>query len=123
MIVKFKLKGIATQKNEVLGRFRRGGLSSRIKYLDFLKINTAGIRKKLKHIKLKLYVPIKDKIWIKAKFCEKENAKRFQGKPVNTLPLINSEKPKRTEKIKTKLMLLKFLKSKEQLDFDRKCFA
>ena len=39
MIVKFKLKGIATQKNEVLGRFRRGGLSSRIKYLDFLKEN------------------------------------------------------------------------------------
>ena len=39
MIVKFKLKGIATQKNEVLGRFRRGGLSSRIKYLDFRKEN------------------------------------------------------------------------------------
>ena len=39
MIVKFKLKDIATQKNEVLGRFRRGGLSSRIKYLDFLKEN------------------------------------------------------------------------------------
>ena len=39
MIVKFKLKGRATQKNEVLGRFRRGGLSSRIKYLDFLKEN------------------------------------------------------------------------------------
>ena len=39
MIVKFKLKGIATKKNEILGRFRRGGLSSRIKYLDFLKEN------------------------------------------------------------------------------------
>ena len=39
MIVKFKLKGIATKKKEVIGRFRTGGLSSRIKYLDWLKEN------------------------------------------------------------------------------------
>ena len=39
MIVKNKMIGIATKKNEILGKFRQGGLSSRIKYLDFLKEN------------------------------------------------------------------------------------
>ena len=32
MIVKKKLKGIATKRNEVVGIFRRGGFSSRIHY-------------------------------------------------------------------------------------------
>jgi len=36
MIVKFKLNGTATKSNEIFGKFRTGGLSSRIKYLDFL---------------------------------------------------------------------------------------
>ena len=40
MIVKKKMIGVATKKNEIFGKFRRGGLSSRIKYLDFLKENT-----------------------------------------------------------------------------------
>mgnify|MGYP001187199986 CR=1 FL=1 len=39
MIVKYKMNGLATAKNEVLGIFRKGGLSSTIKYLDFLKEN------------------------------------------------------------------------------------
>ena len=39
MIVKNKMYGISTKKNEILGKFRQGGLSSRIKYLDFLKEN------------------------------------------------------------------------------------
>ena len=39
MIVKKKMIGKATKKNEILGNFRQGGLSSRIKYLDFLKEN------------------------------------------------------------------------------------
>ncbi len=39
MIVKFKLRGLATKKSEILGKFRRGGISSRIKYLDFLLEN------------------------------------------------------------------------------------
>ena len=39
MIVKKKMIGIATKKKEILGKFRQGGLSSRIKYLDFLKEN------------------------------------------------------------------------------------
>ena len=39
MIVKKKMLGISTRKEEVLGKFRSGGLSSRIKYLDFLKEN------------------------------------------------------------------------------------
>jgi len=40
MIVKNKFKGTSTQKNEILGKFREGGLSSRIKYLDFLNENS-----------------------------------------------------------------------------------
>ena len=36
MIVKHKMKGIATKKNEIFGIFRQGGLSSKIKYIDFL---------------------------------------------------------------------------------------
>ena len=39
MIVKKKLIGIGTKRNEIFGKFRQGGLSSRIKYLDFLKEN------------------------------------------------------------------------------------
>jgi|TARA_B100000902_G_C27210837_1_gene864261 glycosyltransferase involved in cell wall biosynthesis len=37
MIKKFKLKGTSTKKNEIFGKFRRGGLSSKIKFLDYLK--------------------------------------------------------------------------------------
>ena len=39
MIVKHKMKGMATKKNEIFGIFRKGGLSSSIKYIDFLKEN------------------------------------------------------------------------------------
>ncbi len=39
MIVKNKMKGMATKKNEVFGTFRPGGISSKIKYIDFLKEN------------------------------------------------------------------------------------
>ncbi len=39
MIVKKKMIGKATKKNEILGKFRQGGLSSRISYLDFLREN------------------------------------------------------------------------------------
>jgi glycosyltransferase involved in cell wall biosynthesis len=34
MIIKYKLKGIATKKNEVFGVFRRGGFSSKTKFID-----------------------------------------------------------------------------------------
>ena len=37
LIVKKKLIGMATKKSEVFGKFRSGGLSSRIRYIDFLK--------------------------------------------------------------------------------------
>ncbi len=37
MIKKFKLKGLSTKKNEIFGRFRRGGLSSKINFLDYLR--------------------------------------------------------------------------------------
>lgn len=37
LIVKKKMNGMATRKSEVFGKFRRGGLSSRIRYIDFLK--------------------------------------------------------------------------------------
>ena len=34
MIVKFKMKGVGTKKNEIFGHFRRGGYSSKISFLD-----------------------------------------------------------------------------------------
>ena len=37
MIVEFKLKGIGTKKNEILGKFSKGGFSSRINYVDHLR--------------------------------------------------------------------------------------
>ena len=40
MIVHFKFKGIATKKEEILGKFRSGGISSRLSYLKYLKENT-----------------------------------------------------------------------------------
>ena len=36
MIVKQKLKGMATKKNEIFGKFRRGGISSKISFIDHL---------------------------------------------------------------------------------------
>ena len=40
MIVKHKMVGIASKKNEIFGKFKTGGLSSRIKYIDYLIENT-----------------------------------------------------------------------------------
>jgi len=37
MIVKKKMKGIATKKEELFGIFNRGGLSSRVKFIDHYK--------------------------------------------------------------------------------------
>ncbi len=37
MIINFNLKGKSTDKNEVLGKFEKGGYSSKINYLDHLK--------------------------------------------------------------------------------------
>ena len=37
MILKFKLKGMATNKNEIFGEFAKGGFSSKINYYDHLK--------------------------------------------------------------------------------------
>tara|TARA_Y100000816_G_C25981763_1_gene512592 strand:+ start:113 stop:853 length:741 start_codon:yes stop_codon:yes gene_type:complete len=37
LIKKFKMKGVATKKTEIFGRFRLGGLSSKIKFIDYLK--------------------------------------------------------------------------------------
>ncbi len=37
MIKSYGLKGVATTEKEIFGRFRPGGLSSRIKFLDYLK--------------------------------------------------------------------------------------
>ena len=37
LIVKKKMNGMATKKSEIFGRFRSGGLSSKIRYIDFLK--------------------------------------------------------------------------------------
>ena len=40
MIVKFKMKGMATNKSEIMGQFGLSGLSSRLKYIDYLNENT-----------------------------------------------------------------------------------
>ncbi len=37
MIVKKKMIGQATKKNEIFGKFRSGGISSNLKYIDFLR--------------------------------------------------------------------------------------
>ena len=37
MIKKYRLKGASTKKNEIFGKFRKGGLSSKIKFIDYLK--------------------------------------------------------------------------------------
>ena len=34
MIIKWKLKGTSSKKNEIFGIFRRGGFSSKIKFID-----------------------------------------------------------------------------------------
>ena len=36
MIVKYNLKGLSTKKNEIFGKFRRGGISSKISFMDYL---------------------------------------------------------------------------------------
>ena len=43
MIVKHNLKGMATKKNEIFGKFRRGGISSKISFRDYLN-ETVKIR-------------------------------------------------------------------------------
>tara|TARA_B100001121_G_scaffold268204_1_gene251972 strand:- start:3447 stop:4199 length:753 start_codon:yes stop_codon:yes gene_type:complete len=40
MIVKEKMNGMATQKNEILGNFGLYGLSSKLRYIDYLNENT-----------------------------------------------------------------------------------
>lgn len=40
MIVKKKLVGIATKRNEIFGVFRRGGISSKLRYIDFIIENS-----------------------------------------------------------------------------------
>ena len=43
LIVKHKMKGMATKKNEIFGKFRRGGISSKISFMDYLK-DTVRVR-------------------------------------------------------------------------------
>ena len=40
MIVKLKMKGMATKKEEIFGEFRSGGISSKLSYLEYLNENT-----------------------------------------------------------------------------------
>ena len=40
MILKHKMKGVATKEDEIFGKFFQGGLSSKIKYIDYLNENT-----------------------------------------------------------------------------------
>jgi len=43
MIVKHKLEGMATKKNEIFGKFRRGGVGSKLPFIDYLN-ETVRIR-------------------------------------------------------------------------------
>ena len=36
MIVNFKMKGIGAKKDEIFGKFEKGGFSSKINYIDHL---------------------------------------------------------------------------------------
>ena len=73
---------------------------TKISFLDFLKINTAGKVNKEIQIKLKEYVPNIDNICIKFTFSTKLNAIKFHGKPVKIWPLTNSIVPNSIEYIK-----------------------
>ena len=37
MIVNFNLKGISTKKDEILGKFSKGGFASKVNYIDHLR--------------------------------------------------------------------------------------
>ena len=37
MIVNFNLKGVSTKKDEILGKFSKGGFASKVNYIDHLK--------------------------------------------------------------------------------------
>ena len=76
-----------------------------ISFFEFLKKNTAGTVNKEIQIKLKEQVPMTERICIKYKLSEKLNEIRFQGKPVNIKPLMNSIVPNRIEKIKNELAI------------------
>jgi hypothetical protein len=40
MIIKLKFKGMATKKEEIFGKFRSGGISSRLSFWEYLNENT-----------------------------------------------------------------------------------
>ena len=64
MIVKNKLKGIGTKKNEVFGNFRRGGYSSKTKFLDHfmeeIKIRVDNRQNKLLILLIFIYKYLKN---------------------------------------------------------------
>src|SRR6056300_1360978 len=77
---------------------------TKISFLFCLKINIAGLAKKEMQSILRPYVPIKDNTCNISRFSNKLNAIKFQGKPVNIFPLINSIKPDKSEN-KNKLLI------------------
>ena len=60
MIVKKKMKGISTKKDELFGVFRRGGFSSKISFVDHF-FETIKIRISIELLKscLKIYLSTK----------------------------------------------------------------
>ena len=57
MIVKHKLKGVGTKKNELFGIFRRGGMSSKVNAFDHF-VETTKIRVDNKQNKLSIFMVI-----------------------------------------------------------------
>ena len=71
----------------------------------FFSKNKKGIQKKVIEIKLNKYAPVKDNICKISNDHDQVYEIRFQGKPVNKLPLINSNNEKTNEKVKTNEIL------------------
>ena len=57
----------------------------------------AGLKKKLIHMILKPYIPVKDVICMISRMSEKLYAIKFHGKPVKIFPLKNSITPNKSE--------------------------
>ena len=83
-----------------------------------LRIKIAGLVNNEIQNKLNPYVPINEAILNISKWLTKLYAIKFQGKPVNIEPLINSKIPKIKEKTRKELTIFfgfKILKHKETI--------
>ena len=76
----------------------------------FFKNKIDGMRKNVIVVKFKPYVPRNEVTWIYEMLFDKEYTNKFHGKPVKIWPLINSNIPRISEKIKIKVKFLNLCK-------------